>query len=641
MSGGGRRGRGAEQHLHDPLAAQHRRRAVREGRQHQDAAVSEHPAAGVVGIGHPAEVAARHPRHAVVVAGEPLVDERVVGPIEVEQAAVLLHEVGEEQLGLAPHRAGEVLVVVRKEVRVRPDLVHVLQAEPLRREPGAQGLGPGVGEHAQRLPLQLLGRQAPRVGQRPQLFVGRRPPQEERQARGEVGVAQAVAAARRVDRRALKAQHEVRTGEHRLERGPHPRLEAAGGRALVEERQQPVDVARGQGPPVRLAAQPRDDAARAGPRLGRLGRTAREDAPAARGFGQARDLVGPADDEVADVRQRGDAGPARAAARERPVVGADQVLVGAVGPPDEGGRHPVRPRPHEDRRRRGGHAAPAVGVHAAVGVVVQQGHPLAVDRDVDVLDAGVGPRGERQLEDVLGVGGEDVVGDEAAPGAVGGALDVVPRMLRHVLGVGVGVVDGPAAGLADGEPADGARRVQIRLEQRRRQRLRIGDVVEVGAHRVERQPVAGVDVEGQQVADGPGVLGAVEALEGPAAGVGGDAGSLVELVLEGLGQGAEISRVGPARPGRRHHARAQLSHHRLGDLGVVGRRRRVEPLQRQVAAPRSVVVAGDARAAHHAVRTAAARRGLGGAGRWRGTGGGVFRRGAREEDAQAGGQDRE
>ena len=574
--------------------------------------MSQHPAALVVGVGHPPELPARDPGNAVV-PGQPLVDERVVGPVEVEEAAVLLHEVREEQLGLAPHRAGEVLVVVREEVGVRADLVHVLQAEPLRREARAQRFGPGVGEHAQSLPLELLGVKAARLGQRPQLLVGRRAPQEEGQPRGEGGVAQAVAPARRVDRRPLEPQHEVRAREQGLERGPHPDLEAAGRRPLVEERQQPVDVARRQGAPVRLPAEALHDAPRAGPGLVRGGGTAREDALPARRLGEAGDPVGPGDDEVAHVRQRGDARSARAAARERPVVGAYQVLVGAVGPPDERGRHAVRPRPHEDRRGLGGHPAPAVGVDAAVGVVVQQGHPLAVDRDVDVLDAGVRPRRERQPEDVLGVGGEHVVDDDAAAGAVGRALDVVPRMLRHVLGVGVGVVDGPPAGLADGEPGDGARRVEIGLEQGRRQRLRVGDVVEVGAHLVEGQPVAGVDLQIEQIADGPGVLGPVEALEGPAPGIRGDAGGLVELILEGLDEGAEVGLAGPARPGRRHHARPQLADHRLGDVGVVRRRRRVEALQRQVAAQRPVVVTGDAGAAHYPLGGVVARRGLGGA----------------------------
>ena len=199
------------------------------------------------------KVAARHARDAVV-PGQPLVDERVVGPVEVEQAAVFLHEVREEQLGLAPHRPREVLVVVRVEVRVGPNLVHVLQAKPLRREARAQRLGPGVGEHAQGLPLQLFGGQAVRLGQGPELFVGRRAPQEERQARGEGGVAQAVAPPRRVDRRPLEPQHEVGAREHRLERGPHADLEAAGRRAFVEERQQSVDVAGGEGPAVRFAA---------------------------------------------------------------------------------------------------------------------------------------------------------------------------------------------------------------------------------------------------------------------------------------------------------------------------------------------------------------------------------------------------
>ena len=118
-------------------------------------------------------------------------------------------------------------------------------------------------------------------------------------------------------------------------------------------------------------------------------------------------------------------------------------------------------------------------------------------------------------------------------------------------------------------------------------------------------------------------------------GVGGDAGGLVELVLEGLDEGAEVGVVGPARPRRRHHARPQLADHRLGDLGVVRRRRRVEPLQRQVAAQRAVVVTGDAGAAHYAFGGVAARHGLGGTrlGTWCGfCGGGRLSARHRQED---------
>ena len=72
------RGRRAEQHFHDPLAAQHRRRAVGVGRECQDTAVAQQSPAGIVGIRDPAEVVPRNARDAVM-PGQPLVDERVIG----------------------------------------------------------------------------------------------------------------------------------------------------------------------------------------------------------------------------------------------------------------------------------------------------------------------------------------------------------------------------------------------------------------------------------------------------------------------------------------------------------------------------------------------------------------------------------
>jgi len=202
---------------------------------------------------------------------------------------------------------------------------------------------------------------------------------------------------------------------------------------------------------------------------------------------------------------------------------------------------------------------------------------------------------------ILGIGGEHVVDHHAATRPIWRALELIPRMLRDVLRVGVGVIDGGTATLADCVPADGARRVEIRLQQHGRQRLRIRDVVEVGAHLIERQPVAGVDVERQQSLDGAGVLRTVETLEGPTAGVRGDRGPRVEVVLQGLDQRQERVAVRSPGAGRRHHPGPELADHPLGHGGVIEGRRHVEVLQRQVAPEGLIVVAGGAGATHHLV----------------------------------------
>ena len=73
-----RRRRRAEQHFHHPLAAQHRRGAIGDRGQRQDAALAEQAAAVRVGSVTRRNCAAGDVRDAVV-HRQPLVDERVVG----------------------------------------------------------------------------------------------------------------------------------------------------------------------------------------------------------------------------------------------------------------------------------------------------------------------------------------------------------------------------------------------------------------------------------------------------------------------------------------------------------------------------------------------------------------------------------
>ena len=87
--GGGDRRRRAEHVLENPLAARHRRRAGGDRRHRQHAALPEQAAPRVVRIERDAaEVAAVNIRNAVVTR-QPLVDERVVGVEQVDDAAVL------------------------------------------------------------------------------------------------------------------------------------------------------------------------------------------------------------------------------------------------------------------------------------------------------------------------------------------------------------------------------------------------------------------------------------------------------------------------------------------------------------------------------------------------------------------------
>jgi hypothetical protein len=60
------------------------------------------------------------------VLGQPLVHEREVCAVEIQQAAVVLDQAVEEHHGFVAHGLREVLIEVRVEVRIRVDLVHIL-----------------------------------------------------------------------------------------------------------------------------------------------------------------------------------------------------------------------------------------------------------------------------------------------------------------------------------------------------------------------------------------------------------------------------------------------------------------------------------------------------------------------------------
>ena len=81
------------------------------------------------------------------------------------------------------------------------------------------------------------------LGEVEQLVVRNAAPQEERQPRRELDVAQPMdGAGRDVRRILLDAEQEVRDRQHALERALDAAVEAAAGASLVVERQQRVDV---------------------------------------------------------------------------------------------------------------------------------------------------------------------------------------------------------------------------------------------------------------------------------------------------------------------------------------------------------------------------------------------------------------
>ena len=231
-----------------------------------------------------------------------------------------------------------------------------------------------------------------------------------------------------------------------------------------------------------------------------------------------------------------------------------------------------------DQDRVGAHryGAAAVGAARRAGLVLDQGDAFTVNRDIDVLVARVRSGHQIHFEHIFRVRRKDVLDDRAAARAVRRALDVIPRMLRHISGAAVSGVHRRRVAIADRHAADRARCVQIRLEQSRRQRLRVGDVVEVGALGVQRQPVAGVHVEREQIVHGARVFRPVQTLEGADAGIGLRGSRRVDLRLERRDQRRVRRGVWPRRQRGRHEAGLQFPDDLFRDLGVLRCLRDVE-----------------------------------------------------------------
>jgi hypothetical protein len=68
------------------------------------------------------------------VAGEALVEERVVGAQQVEHVAIVANQAVEQQLGLAAERLAQVVVEVGELVRIGRDTADVAQLQPLAGE---------------------------------------------------------------------------------------------------------------------------------------------------------------------------------------------------------------------------------------------------------------------------------------------------------------------------------------------------------------------------------------------------------------------------------------------------------------------------------------------------------------------------
>ena len=269
--------------------------------------------------------------------------------------------------------------------------------------------------------------------------------------------------------------------------------------------------------------------------------------------GDAGDRERAADGEVAQVRQRGGAEHlADVGVGQRVLDRHDQVVGRAVEALHERRRHAMLAGLDVDLRRLHRQAVGILLVHARVDV--HQRDALAVDRDFDLLAAiraaeQVAGRSHVQhdLEHVVAVGREHVQHRHAAARAERRAFDVahLRRGARHLPG-GRGR---RRVAIADREAADLAGRAQVAFHQRRRDRLRVGDVVEAVADGVGAAGTALTSTSTPSRSfTARCVLGAIQALRRTPARIRIERGRAIDARLERVDQRVDRRGVGTLAP---------------------------------------------------------------------------------------------
>src|SRR3569833_2070261 len=205
--------------LQNPGAPLHRRGAVRVGGPHEEAALAEQAPTIRIRERHTTELLALDVRDTVL-AGQPLVYERIVPIQQPDHALVVPQHAGDEKLGLLLEGGAQRTVELREEAGIRLDPIDLVNIQPLVRKVIDEGVGTRIGEHTPDLLCQhrgLLQLIVARCAQ--QLVIRSLATQEERQARGELEIAEPVGVAGlRVCRWHLDAIQELRTGQDGRER---------------------------------------------------------------------------------------------------------------------------------------------------------------------------------------------------------------------------------------------------------------------------------------------------------------------------------------------------------------------------------------------------------------------------------------
>ena len=142
--------------------------------------MTEEAFARLIGDRYAPKVAAIHVRDAIV-PGQPLVDERVIRPQEVEDTVILAQLTLEKQPRLSLKRLAEIVVELWERLHIRRHCQHIALVQPLRREVVDECRGATVGQHASHLLFQdRRVVQAPARGDIEQLVVRDARPKKKR-----------------------------------------------------------------------------------------------------------------------------------------------------------------------------------------------------------------------------------------------------------------------------------------------------------------------------------------------------------------------------------------------------------------------------------------------------------------------------
>ena len=156
--------------------------------------------------------------------------------------------------------------------------------------------------------------------------------------------------------------------------------------------------------------------------------------------------------------------------------------------------------------------------------------------------------------------------------------------------------------VSDGEAADLLRRQHVSLQQRRRYREGISNVVETVGRIVGGKQRFPVDIDSQQVAYHVGIFGSVQAMDGDPAGIGRGLGGAVDFRLQVCGEGVVGGLVRPWHAGGGHLTGSKFSDHLFPHFRAFRNVLDVHRVQHQSCRLQVLVVAGDAVAAENRAR---------------------------------------